>query len=219
MYRPGDTVHLRGLVRTAKLGEGLSVPRERAVEVTVRDPRGQTVFSDTVELSRFGGWHLDIETDEASSLGDFNVEAKLPEHRSFHASFAVEEYRPATFEVKVAADREAVYTEDNLQLKADGRYFFGAPVRAADINWRVHSRPRSVYFSEYPAFNFGDDENHYGWAYGQESFFTEEDGKLDDEGFAVLDIPVPRDAFTSPSTVMVSASVSDETNQSRIPSP
>ena len=52
LYRPGDTVRLKGLARTMKLGAALRVPAARKAHVTVRDPRGEQLLEKTVPLSR-----------------------------------------------------------------------------------------------------------------------------------------------------------------------
>src|SRR5262249_24953389 len=75
LYRPGDTVHLRGLARTMRLGEGLRVPASKEVHITVSDPNGREVLSRRAPLSRFGGFSLDVPIAVDSHLGDYRVRA------------------------------------------------------------------------------------------------------------------------------------------------
>ena len=44
LYRPGDTVRVKGLARVMKLGSALRVPASRKAHVVVRDPRGEQVL-------------------------------------------------------------------------------------------------------------------------------------------------------------------------------
>jgi hypothetical protein len=214
LYRPGDTVHLRGLLRRMRLGKGLALPDGKAVQISVRDPRGDVMLTRQVTLSPFGGFHFDVATGADARLGDYRVEASV-EGQSFFESFSVEEYRPATFEVNARAAVPMVVAGETLNLEANGRYLYGAPVRGGDVTWRVHRRARTVSFPELPSFGFGDDrrwDEGYG-PWGQEAFITEEAQKLDDEGRAQLQISLANESVPEPSELLISAAVQDETNQ------
>ncbi|MCH8309705.1 MAG: hypothetical protein IIB17_04315, partial [Chloroflexi bacterium] len=52
LYRPGETVHMKGLARVTTLGAPLSVPKSRVVELQVRGPRGTTTHQAKVRLSK-----------------------------------------------------------------------------------------------------------------------------------------------------------------------
>lgn len=218
LYRPGDTVHSRGLARLLELGKGLTVPTQTSAAVTIYDPRGEQILRQDVALSRFGGFNLDYTLSEASALGDYRIQAALPQG-NFSETFTVEEFRANTFEVKMSSPVTAAFAGDELSLSALGNYFYGAPVRSAQISFRVHSRSRWVDFKDYPEFEFGtgygsyyDDYDDYS-PYGQEAFITEQTLKLDSKGQADIKVALPKEQFTSPSTLLVSATVQDETNQ------
>ncbi|MET0591256.1 MAG: MG2 domain-containing protein, partial [Polyangiaceae bacterium] len=102
LYRPGDTAHLRGLMRVLRAGEGLRVPSEPNVQIQVRDPRGHEIARHTKKLSRFGGFDLDVPIGEDAKLGDYSVHASIS-GGEVSERFSVEEYRPATIEVKASA--------------------------------------------------------------------------------------------------------------------
>src|SRR4029078_10307513 len=98
LYRPGDTVRVKGLARVMKLGSALRVPSSRKAHVVVRDPRGEQVLEKDVALSRFGGFAVDVPIGEGARLGDYRVEASMGE-ATFHERFSVEQDRAASFEV------------------------------------------------------------------------------------------------------------------------
>lgn len=214
LYRPGDTVHLRGLARLLKLNGGLFVPAQAEAEVTVSDPRDQELVRRKIPLSRFGGFSFDHVLSEVAPLGDYRIRARLP-HGEFSETFTVEEFRPATFEVELTAQQQQAFAGEPLSLSSLGRYFYGAPVRSADVALRVHSRARDVQFSGYEDYSFMHQPSRYESTrpYGEEAFITEQTSKLNAEGRAKYEVPLPAEQFVSPSTLLISATVQDETNQ------
>jgi uncharacterized protein YfaS (alpha-2-macroglobulin family) len=214
LYRPGDTVHVRGLARVLELGGGLVVPPRAEATVTISDPSDRELARQVIALSRFGGFSLEHVLPEVTPLGDYRVTARLP-HGEFSETFTVEEFRAATFEVELAAQRPQAFAGGRLSLSSRARYFYGAPVRSADVTLRVHSRAREVEFQGYDDYSFTHVPDRYDGArpYGEEALITEQAAKLDAEGKALLDVALPAELFVSPSTLLVSASVQDETNQ------
>ncbi|MBI4508588.1 MAG: hypothetical protein HY698_03055 [Deltaproteobacteria bacterium] len=214
LYRPGDTVHAKGLVRTMRLGEGLRVPQGRA-KVEVSDPQGNVVLEREIALSRFGGFAFDVSLPGDARLGDYTMKATFPQG-VFRESFAVEEYRPATFEVVASPQESRAEAGQSLKLKAEGRYFYGAPVRNGRLTWRVHRRTRSATFAAFPGFTFHDERAFNRWVYyagSDQEFVTEADGKLDDKGMATLAVDIPKE-LENDHDYLIEAQVTDETNQS-----
>ncbi|MFO7561535.1 MAG: Ig-like domain-containing protein [Enhygromyxa sp.] len=144
-YKPGETVHLTGVLRKQTRGP------EGGVELwgggaegkyTVMTPRGVKVQEGTVKVSPFGTFSLDIETDENGDTGNysFNLEfgGLFGSRRSFGHSFAVEAYRTPEFEVEVARDDSTpLYFGDELEVEIRGRYLFGAPMIGAQASYTL----------------------------------------------------------------------------------
>ena len=217
LYRPGDKVQLRGLVRLMRLGEGLRVPeagKKNRVEVVVRDPRGDVVVRKVLSLSRYGGFSLEVPLTLDARLGDYVAQASLPEG-IFRERFAVEEYRAATFEAKARATAPRYLAGEELRVDAEGRYLYGAPVRGGALQWRVHSRPREVSFDAHPGFEFGDSRQaeRQGYAPDVEDLVTEKTGTLDAQGKGRLRLSLPPDAFPEHRDLLVAAEIEDETHQ------
>jgi uncharacterized protein YfaS (alpha-2-macroglobulin family) len=215
LYRPGDTVHLRGLARTMRLGQGLRVPAARKVKLTVSDPRGDVVIDRALAITRFGGFSVDVPLPADTRLGDWSVQAALPEG-TFREQFSVEEYRPAAFEVKAHAERPYVVSGGRLRLDADARYFYGSPVRKGKIVWRVHSRPRAESVPAFPGFVFEDETEWDSWyerSRESEAFVAEEEKTLDRDGRSRYALDIDAKDLTDSRDYLVTAEVHDETNQ------
>jgi uncharacterized protein YfaS (alpha-2-macroglobulin family) len=215
LYRPGDSVHLRGLARTMRLGQGLRVPTARKVKLTVSDPRGDVVVDRALSITRFGGFSIDVPLPADARLGDWSVQASLPEG-TFREQFSVEEYRPAAFEVKAHAERPYVVSGGRLRLDADARYFYGSPVRKGKITWRVHSRSRAQSVAAFPGFVFEDETEWDSWyerSRESEAFVAEEEKSLDRDGHSRYVLDIDAKDLTDSRDYLVTAEVHDETNQ------
>ena len=216
LYRPGDTIHVRGLARVMKLGSPLRVPTTRKVKVAVSDPRGEEILSRTVTLSRYGGFSFDVPLGAAARLGDYQIDATLPEG-SFRERVSVEQYRTAAFEVKVAPPAREPIAGEDVKLTAEARYLYGAPLKGGDLTWRVYRRPRSVSFPSLPGFEFSDARAWENWwdarSEAGESLVSEEKQRLDGSGRARLELHLEKADFQTAQDLMVTAEVQDESHQ------
>ncbi|MCS6915687.1 MAG: MG2 domain-containing protein [Myxococcota bacterium] len=228
LYRPGEVVHIRGLLRALRPGQGLGLPRERKVVVTVEDPRGDEVLRRTVPLSPFGGFFLDLPLPAAARLGDWSVTATAGQGdaaETFRDHFSVEEYRPATFEVKLRPHRTIYRMGDAVRVDLEARYFYGAPVGRGRVRFSVRRRDRIPTFPDYAEFSFADlnalEDVGSDWARnGQRSYSydaEEQEVALAPDGRATLRFSTadPAGEQKTAQDYLVEATVTDESNQSR----
>ncbi len=71
IYRPGDTVHVKGVLRR-RAGDsptGLTTPAGATVTVLVKDPDGKDLFQKEVQLSRYGTLSLDAPASRLREAG------------------------------------------------------------------------------------------------------------------------------------------------------
>jgi uncharacterized protein YfaS (alpha-2-macroglobulin family) len=225
LYRPGETVHLKGLARQFQEGQGFRVPSESQADVVIKDAHGDQVLDQKVALSQFGGFHLDESLDADARLGDWTVTATMgsgSDVSTFSDTFTVEEYRPATFEVKVKPDKDVYQLGDKIAVDVDANYLFGAPLTGGQVQWSVQRRDHYPEFDGYDGYTWNDlnamDDSGDWWArYGEQSYSTDlsdETADLDGSGHASLTFP--SDASTmvkAPQDYMVQATVTDQANQ------
>jgi uncharacterized protein YfaS (alpha-2-macroglobulin family) len=216
LYRPGDTVRVKGLARVMKLGSALRVPASRKAHVVVRDPRGERIVEKNVPLSRFGGFAVDVPISEGARLGDYRVEAALGEG-TFHERFSVEQYRAASFEVKVPQPAREPVAGEELKLTAEARYLYGAPLRGGALIWRVYRRSRAISFPKLPGYDFSDARQWTSWydsrSSASEPLVDENEQRLDKNGRGKLSLTLRKEDFQSAQDIMVTAEVQDETHQ------
>ena len=99
LYRPGDTVKVKGIVREAR-PRGTATPAGKEVRLELKGPDGEKVSDHKATLSAFGTFAFDVKVPEAGKLGSYqlaaNIGARETEWGDIHGSFKVAEYRPAS---------------------------------------------------------------------------------------------------------------------------
>ncbi|MBW2453068.1 MAG: Ig-like domain-containing protein [Deltaproteobacteria bacterium] len=126
LYRPGETVHLKGIVRRAEGGR-LVTPKDERFPVVVRSRRGVELLRFEPRLSRFGTWSRSFRLGDAVSLGSYEV--KVGERgRVARTWFNVADYEPVDFSVETFTDRNHYIRGDVIRCRSEGRFLHGGPM-------------------------------------------------------------------------------------------
>lgn len=218
IYRPGDTVHLKGVVRWREVGE-LRLPQAGDVlKVVVNDPRGQELLQTTAKATAYGTFALDVPLPKDAPLGWFNVEASGTTKRGaveLSGGFRVEEYRAPQFKVTVEPKAKALLANDALEAKVLARYLFGGAMGNAKVRWNVTRRSATFQADSSPGFVFGKETWWWDDGAPQESrgFVGSGNGMLD----ALGEFPVAGGRVEAPAetgqTYVVEAEVEDVNRQ------
>ena len=181
VYKPGDTVRLKGIVRDLT-GDRPRAPSGEKLTVAVTDSQDREVFRKEVKLSDFGSFDTDIKLPE-SGLGTYRITTTTgPDNEAVGSlPFQVEQYRPNTFEVAIAAPPIAV-GPGQLALPVTAKYLMGKPLSQAKIAWTLVARDTGFLPEGLDAFAFCD-------AIGDPSLERALDriSQLNDQGEAALD--------------------------------
>lgn len=211
VYRPGDEVHFKGIVRIED-ANGYRVPDQRTAKVSVQDDRGQRIYEADHVISGYGTFHGQLTLDKSAPLGYYSVQIEVGEYPQ-SGSFYVEEYKKPEYEVKLAAREPFVLQGRSAQVEIDARYYFGEPVANAAVEWVVYS---SRYWHFFP--DAGEEEevdpemaDAYEGYYGAER----ESGTttLNAQGKATVQVPLPVNASQADERIIVQAKVRDSANR------
>ena len=215
LYRPGEQVHFKGIAREIAQGKAPRVPRTKPVELEVQDSRGQSVLNTTAQLSSFGGFAFDMNLGEEASVGDYYVRAKVGE-QVFRERFSVEEFRPATFELKLDSPANNPQLGDKLAFDLAASYLTGSPASAAKVEWSLRKRNHPVRFPGFDAYTFSANP-HDGWWYEPRDdygdFIADGKGDTNAQGRFAIEARDTATAFEGPIDYIVSASVTDSADQ------
>ncbi|MDH5492676.1 MAG: MG2 domain-containing protein, partial [Myxococcales bacterium] len=165
IYRPGETVHLLGILRELRGDGTLRAPRGE-VQLEIRDPDGGIVGRTSVVMTRFGTFREAIEIPPGARLGRYQVDARWGETQLMHR-FEVGEYRADTFEVELPPSGPVEQVDGQLVLPIRARYLHGAPVRSARVDWSVSSRTRLPSVPGAEGFAFAGADRYEGMGGGR----------------------------------------------------
>ncbi len=219
LYRPGDTVHVRGIVRLDDDARyNLPAPGSR-VALQISDPNGTMVFSSTLALSDFGSFAMDLPLANSALTGYYNLLAHLDGAEAsgtVYGNFSVAEYRKPVFELSVTPSREDLLPGEQLEATLEARYFAGGVLSDAPVRWRLLSAP--FYFSAdvAPGYMFQDlDDAYEAYRWFEESRFAGDElvadgeGVTDSQGRLVVRLPAELGKSRSSRTLTLDMEVTD----------
>ncbi|MFN7997135.1 MAG: MG2 domain-containing protein [Bryobacteraceae bacterium] len=211
VYRPGHTVHFRGILRIAGVN-GFEVPAGRPVSVTIQDPEQKPVYQKTLAPNTNGTIHDDLTLGPAAALGNYNIEVKAGENM-MNGNFEVQEYKKPEYEVRVTPSKGRVLEGETVQATIDARYYFGEPVNGAKVTYAVY---RDRYW--FPLWYDPEDESMEPPQPGDDSADSgdqvgETKGQLDAEGRLTISIPTSVSDRKWDYVYRIEARVTDQANR------
>jgi uncharacterized protein YfaS (alpha-2-macroglobulin family) len=166
IYRPGQTVYIRGIDRIGFDGEYEIWNKEQA-KVTIMNSRGEEVYQTAVEISDHGTFATEFALPSDAPLGIYNIDVF-----GMQFWFSVEEYVPAAFKVTAETNQEEYINGDTFELNLQAEYYFGVPVSEGTVSYSVTAQDYHFdrYTDEY--FNFGESWYYcYYCGYGDDFLF------------------------------------------------
>ncbi|MGB6691714.1 MAG: MG2 domain-containing protein [Terracidiphilus sp.] len=134
VYRPGHTVHIKGIVRNEK-DDTLVLPDEKTISLRVTGPDDKVVLTRDVPVSAHGTVTADLNLESDAALGYYSINVGTAGAGSFY----VEEYKKPEYQVTVKPAVQRVLQGNSIQATIEARYFFGEPVAGAKVKYVVHT--------------------------------------------------------------------------------
>ena len=238
LYRPGETVHLKGIVRTVNK-RTLGLPTAITPKLTVIDPRRNAILEENLTLSTTGSFDHTLtlppntvgsyrfqltwpdELKAAEELDDYWKQVEIKQSASFSHSISVQEFKRNTFEASSSLD-------DSLAYSVQARYYQGTPVAQGKAGWFFNVRPTGFYPAKHRDFLFGDHRgydpdywNHYFGYTNRDDDSLDRDGSysesgqgtLGDTGKLAITFELPDLKFPTPRRVSVQTEITDPNSQ------
>jgi len=190
IYRPGQTVYFRAVVRRAYNGR-YELPDTGALKLELTDERGQILETFNLSLSAFGTAHGQINLPESIQPGTYSLHS--PEIDLAYLSFQVAEYRKPEIDLRVSFAEEQAAAGEPLTAAVYARYFFDAPAGSLPLRWSLYAR--DSYFA-LPGYQVGPLD--LSWLSANEIFFfpdslgelvMEGEGQTAPDGTFFLELP------------------------------
>ncbi|MDA7891539.1 MG2 domain-containing protein [Akkermansiaceae bacterium] len=237
LYRPGETVHLKGIVRKLKKDE-LRLPMSINPKLVLMDPMRRVIverdltlstsgtfdFTHTLPDTTVGKYYFKLtwpdELEAAEELEDYWAKRAAKQSASFSYYFSVQEFKRNTFAVNSSLTEELAY-------KLSAKYFQGTPVAKGKVRWFFRTDPTGFYPADYRDFLFGNHRgydpdywNHY-FGYSGDGGDLDRQGRhsengeteLSEDGKLAIDFAIPALKFPTPRRATVQTEVMDANSQ------
>lgn len=218
-YRPGDTVHFKGLTRIRNKNGVISIPKSFEANVSIFDASYNEIFNKNLKINEYGSFEGELPIDTEASLGRYEISVnlvpddKMDTNYKSH-SFYVLEYRKPEYKVEVTPVNEDYFSGDKVEFDITGDYYFGAPMSDAKVSWNAVMT--DYWFNRYTDgwYSFALEDNWCWWDCSAESLnITEGEGTLDQNGDLRINFPVNLDDKGTSQMVTVYADITDPNNQ------
>jgi alpha-2-macroglobulin len=206
IYRPGHTVHLKGVLRWRERDAVQAFDRPEA-EIVVSDPNDKVLLRRQVRVDEFGAVSASVPVPASAALGHYAVRINAGDEQATGA-FEVQEYRKPEYDVRLAPDARFVRQGGEAVAAVEARYYFGQPVANARVRWVVNQQPY------YSPFRWSD-----GFDGGERTFWYSGDQRLegtlrlDADGRGEIRVPLAVDAQGRDYSVRIEAQVTDASNR------
>ncbi len=222
IYRPGETVQAKAIVRSGPLGRLETPVRGDSVRWMFDDRDGGNLRQVTVALSAFGTSAQSVTLTEGLPLGTYLV--RVQQRRAGEwidlasASYRVAEYRPPEFLVDAAADSGARFPGDTVTARFEARYLFGAPMGRAVMTWTARQVPLDFWEIDLPGtegYYLGEGVNWWEESAGLGGWQSIGGGEdtLDAQGRTAIGVVLAEPARGRPARAIVEGAVSDVNRQ------
>jgi uncharacterized protein YfaS (alpha-2-macroglobulin family) len=211
IYRPGDTVYFRMVVRQASNGR-YSLPDLSAYPLVIYDSMGEQVANFDLPLNAFATGHGEYTLPADAQPGTYSLTNDNYDNTTF---FQVADYRKPEINLQVAFDSTDVLSGTALTAQVNARYFFDAPVANLPVHWTLYHQ--TSYFN-IPNYQVGpvdtswlDVFNYHFGSGGLGPMVREGVGQTDSNGLLTIELMPPANPGRQQYTLEVT--LTDESGQ------
>jgi uncharacterized protein YfaS (alpha-2-macroglobulin family) len=203
VYRPGETIHLTGIIRDATG----AIPSRFPLAVKVYRPDGRQV-SD-LKISRRekdqGVFHASFTPSAEAQTGPYEFQVTLPGSQDVLGSESalVEAFVPVRMEVTAAPSRERFDPNTPPAVRVTGRYLWDQPAGDLPVALEGTLRPVAFESKAYPDYQFGSDRHQAPIP------LPTTEGQLDEQGACELIVQLPESLQAGLYAMRVSATVTE----------
>ncbi|MFN8611715.1 MAG: alpha-2-macroglobulin family protein [Vulcanimicrobiota bacterium] len=139
LYRPGESLSLKGWVRRADLSGNLHLPEVCRVLWQLFDGANQKVEEGELSLSPMGGFHLSLQLPQSLNLGYAHLSFALQGNLdvSCQHPFKLEEFRRPEARLSLTVTPGPLFLDQTVRVQAQASYYSGEPLVAARVKWRL----------------------------------------------------------------------------------
>ncbi|QNB00160.1 MG2 domain-containing protein [Massilia sp. Se16.2.3] len=143
LYRPGDEVNVKFLGREFKSACVSSAAQAGPVALTVFDPNGTPLLTQTLQFSSATGTETRFRLPDSASAGGYELRFRYGDD-TYGAAFRVAEYVKPHFEIDVRPAKAEFKTGETVSGSIALRYPDGKPVKNATLSVSLRSQKNTM---------------------------------------------------------------------------
>lgn len=167
MYRPGETVHVKGWLRKITGGRHGDVSAAGGSASTAQyqlsDSQGNEILKGDVKIGALGGFDLKFDLPSGMNLGYAQLlltavgepNAGVAGGQTHHHAVQVQEFRRPEFEVSTSASQAPHVVRGSATVTVAASYYAGGPLPGADAQWTVTTSTGHFSPPGWQEFTFG----------------------------------------------------------------
>lgn len=156
IYRPGQTVFFKAIVRQDDDALLSVLPEGTAVTARLRDARNNVVQTIELRSNNYSTVNGQFLVAEGAMLGDYVIEVIVDGEAHRH-SFQVQDYRKPDYAVTVSTDKAVYVAGETVNVTVEAAYFFGEPVANA------RTELARFYLMDNYAYGWSESASSYIW--------------------------------------------------------
>jgi uncharacterized protein YfaS (alpha-2-macroglobulin family) len=226
VYNPGETAHLKGVVRLLDEDKAKTPPNESKAKLAIYSSQGSLFKEDYAIITDWGTFSYDLPLPKTAGLGDYQVFLSLVPYdfpREHHyenpksflnlGSFRVQNFRPPAFALEFSPLPPA-QSGQKVAVEAKAAYHFGAPAIDLPATYLVTARTATeLAFANLEGFTLIDlfsnpkEEDPYDFSSGETILSSQ--SQFDRQGLLKFDLTVPQEDFPRPRRVEIDLTALD----------
>lgn len=218
IYRPGETVEYKGVVRADDDATYSIPPSDPPLQFVILNSRGQEVVREDVRTNEFGTFSGSFLVPADAPVGDYSISIQLkgaPDYGFWAVagnSFLVAEFRKPEFQVEVETGKPTYVNGDSIDVRTTASFFFGGAVANAGVEWSVLGSPTSIRVEGYERYSFSD-YDYWRSAVSTTPIRATGTAVTDANGVAAYSVPATLQPNEGAQQLTLSATVTDQNAQ------
>ncbi|BDI34459.1 hypothetical protein CCAX7_65100 [Capsulimonas corticalis] len=221
IYRPGQTVYFKGIVRWFGGAAGAKdasvtpdadfhIPQNQTVRVDIHDAQDTLISHQELSTNELGSWNGKVEIGAEALTGEYSLHVEIG-GQTTETTFVVAAYRKPEYRVKITFSKPRYVRGDTIDATVTAAYYHGAPVTSATVQYYVYKAAEPAASRGLQAYRLpeGDDSSSQS---GEPTI----NGKirLDDRGQAHIRVPTQTgDVDEGDQNYNINAIVTDESER------
>jgi uncharacterized protein YfaS (alpha-2-macroglobulin family) len=218
IYRPGETVDYKGIVRADDDAQYSLPPADPPLDFVILNSRGQEVKREQLHTGEFGTFAGSFVLPSDAPVGDYSVSIQMRGDQNGRYSpvagnsFLVAEFRKPEFQVDVSTGQDAYINGETIDLSVGANFYFGGAVSGAGVDWSVMATPFTPGVEGFERYSFSD-YDYWRTAVSEKPVRASGTGVTGADGVAHVSVPAALQAAEGSQQFTISATVTDANAQ------